>query len=99
MTNISASASEFGAKRLPDGAGRFRLWGPAQETVWVAIDGGNLLPMERTSDGWFEAVADVPDGTRYQYRLSDGLMVPDPASTGQAYDVHDASVVQTAPFV
>lgn len=54
--------------------------------------------MQRSTNGWFEATAWVPDGTRYRYRLSDGLMVPDPASRGQASDVHDASVVRTTPF-
>jgi maltooligosyltrehalose trehalohydrolase len=99
MTNLSeSSARDFGAKRLPDGAVRFRLWAPAQETVSVAIDSGDLLPMQRTADGWFEARACVPDRTLYRYRLSDGAMVPDPASRGQAPDVHDASVVQSDTF-
>ena len=98
MTNISVSAGEFGAKRLPGGEVHFRLWAPAQETVSVAIEGGGLLPMERSFEGWFEAVAAVPNGTRYQYRLSDGLMVPDPASTGQADDVHGPSIVQSDAF-
>ena len=98
MTNLSDSACGFGAKRLADGAVRFRLWAPAQETVSVAIESGDLLPMRRSADGWFEAKAAVPDQTRYRYRLSDGLMVPDPASKGQAPDVHDASVIQTAAF-
>jgi maltooligosyltrehalose trehalohydrolase len=98
MTNLSDSACDFGAKQLPDGAVRFRLWAPAQETVSVVIDPGDLLPMRRSADGWFEATAAVADGTRYRYRLSDGAMVPDPASKGQAPDVHDASIVQTNPF-
>lgn len=98
MTKFSDSACEFGAKRLADGAVRFRLWAPAQETVSVAIESGDLLPMRRSAEGWFEVTAAVPDHTRYRYRLSDGLMVPDPASKGQAPDVHDASVIQTAAF-
>ncbi len=98
MTNLLDPACGFGARRLADGAVRFRLWAPAQETVSVAIDSGDLLPMRRSSDGWFEATATVPDRTRYQYRLADGLMVPDPASKGQAPDVHDPSIVQTSAF-
>lgn len=89
---------DFGAHRLPDGSVRFRLWAPAQETVSVAIESGDLLPMRRSADGWFEVTADVPDGTRYRYRLSDGMMVPDPASVLQASDVNDPSVVQTKDF-
>jgi maltooligosyltrehalose trehalohydrolase len=72
---------------------RFRLWAPAQETVSVAIEDGDLLPMSRSASGWFEASAALADGTRYRYRLADGAMVPDPASRGQAPDVHDPSVV------
>jgi maltooligosyltrehalose trehalohydrolase len=98
MSNHKGTACGFGAKRLDDGSVRFRLWAPAQETVSVAIEAGDLLPMQRSTDGWFEATSKVPDGTRYRYRLADGLMVPDPASTGQATDVHDASVVESGTF-
>jgi malto-oligosyltrehalose trehalohydrolase len=77
----------------------FRLWAPAQESVSVAIEGGGLLPMRRSADGWFEAVAPIPPGTKYHYRLADGLMVPDPASRGQGPDVHDASVVGADDFI
>jgi maltooligosyltrehalose trehalohydrolase len=98
MVNHFDSACRFGAKRLDDGSVRFRLWAPAQETVSVALEAGELLPMQRSPDGWFEAVATVPDSTRYRYRLADGLMVPDPASTAQAPDVHDPSVVTTSAY-
>jgi maltooligosyltrehalose trehalohydrolase len=98
MNNNLESACKFGARRQKDGTVMFRLWAPAQETVSVAIEAGGLLPMRRSNDGWFEAVAPVPDGTRYRYRLADGLMVPDPASTAQAPDVHDASVVETSTY-
>lgn len=59
----------------------------------MAIEDGPLLPMMRSTDGWFHASAALADGTRYRYRLSDGTLVPDPASRGQSSDVHDASVV------
>jgi maltooligosyltrehalose trehalohydrolase len=98
MTNLLDSACTFGARRLENGSVRFRLWAPAQETVSLALESGDLLPMQRSADGWFEATAPVPDGTRYRYRLADGQMVPDPASTAQAPDVHDASIVETAAF-
>ena len=71
----------------------FRLWAPAQETVSVAVEGGPILPMTRSPDGWFDAIAPCPAGTRYRYRLADGTLVPDPASRAQADDVHDPSVV------
>ncbi len=83
----------FGATHLPDGQTRFRLWAPSQEAVAVAFDDAKLLPMQRAPDGWFEAVAVCPPGTRYRYRLSDGLLVPDPASRFQPDDVHGPSQV------
>jgi malto-oligosyltrehalose trehalohydrolase len=98
MTNVSNVVRVFGAQRVNGGDVRFRLWAPAQETAWVALEPGDLLPMQRNADGWFEAIASVPDGTRYRYRLSDGMMVPDPASRAQADDVHGASIVCTQPF-
>lgn len=88
----------FGATRGDDGSVRFRLWAPAQQSVTVAFEPGDLIPMERSTDGWFQATAAVPDGTRYRYRLSDGQMVADPASRAQASDVHEASVVKIDPF-
>src|ERR1700761_2123013 len=98
MTILSDSACNFGATRLPDGTVRFRLWAPAQETVSVAVEAGDVLPMRRDPDGWFEATARVPDGTQYRYRLADGTMVPDPASRQQADDVHGPSVVCPETF-
>jgi malto-oligosyltrehalose trehalohydrolase len=92
------NSGRFGATCLDDGSVLFRLWAPAQQTVSVAFEGGNLVPMDRAADGWFEAVAQVPAGTRYRYRLSDGMLVPDPASRCQAPDVHDASVVTGADY-
>jgi malto-oligosyltrehalose trehalohydrolase len=49
--------------------------------------------MTRLQDGWFEAEARRGTGTRYRFRLADGLNVPDPASRAQAGDVHDFSIV------
>lgn len=86
------------ATRLDDGRVCFRLWAPAQETVSVALGSGDLLPMERSPDGWFQAAAALPAGTRYQFRLADGLLIPDPASRQQASDVHDASIVVSDDF-
>jgi malto-oligosyltrehalose trehalohydrolase len=86
-------ALPFGASLEPDGGARFRLWAPAQVHVSVALEGGPLLPMARSSDGWFEAHAPSAAGARYSYRLGDGTLVPDPAARAQADDVHGPSVV------
>jgi len=83
----------FGATLLPDGQTRFRLWAPSSETVSLELDGRAPLPMRAADDGWHELAAAAPPGTRYRYRLKDGLAVPDPASRLQAPDVHDPSVV------
>lgn len=99
MTSGRNSSLGLERTRLEDDKVRFRLWAPAQEAVSVAIESGALVPMARTADGWFEALAAVPAGTRYRFRLSDGLLVPDPASRGQAPDVHDASTVVADTFV
>lgn len=85
--------NSFGAQVLESGQTRFRFWAPAQETVTVAMEAGAAVPMSRSHDGWFEATASCAAGTRYRYRLSDGTLVPDPASRLQDGDVHDPSVV------
>jgi maltooligosyltrehalose trehalohydrolase len=92
MSDRFARDSSHGAN-LSDGVARFRLWAPAQEAVSVALEGGPLLPMERSSDGWFEANTPCVAGARYRYRLADGTLVPDPAARAQADDVHGPSVV------
>jgi maltooligosyltrehalose trehalohydrolase len=93
MSDRHARVLPFGAGILDDGQTRFRFWAPAQETVSVAVEGGPIVPMARSPEGWFEAIAQCPAGTRYRYRLADGTLVPDPASRAQATDVHDPSVV------
>jgi malto-oligosyltrehalose trehalohydrolase len=90
---MSAFAHElpFGAS-TQSGRTRFRLWAPAQERVTLELGGAPSIPMQRR-DAWFEAEAACGPGTTYRYRLGSGLAVPDPASRGQAGDVHDASLV------
>ena len=83
----------WGARLLADVQTQFSLWAPAQESVNVVFEDGPALPMTRTPDGWFRAIATRGAGTRYRYRLADGVLVPDPASRAQANDVHDPSVV------
>lgn len=83
----------FGATHLPNGQTRFRLWAPGQEAVAVVLEDAGALPMQRAPGGWFEAVARCPPGTHYRYRLSNGMLVPDPASRFQPDDVHGPSQV------
>jgi len=67
--------------------------------VSLAIESGELIPMLRSAEGWFEVEAKAPPGTCYRFRLADGMLVPDPASRAQAPDVHDASIVVADDFV
>jgi maltooligosyltrehalose trehalohydrolase len=92
MSDRFAYDLRSGANVLADGRTRFRIWAPAQETVSVVLDDGLVVPMACSPDGWFEAVTRVA-GSRYRYRLSDGTLVPDPASRSQPDDVHGPSRV------
>jgi maltooligosyltrehalose trehalohydrolase len=56
------------------------------------LDDGLVVPMAWSPDGWFEAVTRVA-GSHYRYRLTDGALVPDPASRSQPDDVHGPSRV------
>lgn len=85
----------FGAEIGLDGKTRFRLWAPAEHTVFVVLeDAGERLPMTPVGDGWFELLtSQAPAAARYRFELTDGLRVPDPASRAQSGDVHGNSVV------
>jgi maltooligosyltrehalose trehalohydrolase len=83
----------FGAELQPDGRTRFRLWAPTIDRVVLERDGQPPAPMQPSGGGWHEARVSCGAGTRYRYRLPDGLAVPDPASRLQDGDVHGWSVV------
>ncbi len=88
----------FGTRILPDDGVLFRLWAPGAKEVDLCLlpaDGlVSPLPMTSHPEGWF--VLHHPTavkGDRYQFRIDNDLMVPDPASRCQADDVHGPSVV------
>ncbi len=83
----------FGAEVQDDGTTRFRLWAPTAERVALELDNGDPVPMQAEEGGWHSLTCRAPGGTRYRYRMPDGLAVPDPASRQQSPDVHDPSVV------
>ena len=94
---------DFGAEPRPDGTVRFRLWAPAiRDAELVLADGpaAGSHPMRCEAGGWFEcALGQAPPGTRYRFRLDDGLSVADPASRYQPQDVLGPSeVVDPAAF-
>lgn len=93
MTGATSSAclTSWGAVLLGDGRARFRLWAPGVETVALRAAGQDR-PMQHAGNGWFEYVAsDLAAGTDYAFVLTDGTVVPDPASRAQAGDVHGPS--------
>lgn len=83
----------FGAELQPGGGTRFRLWAPSVPHVVLECDGHEPLPMQAEAGGWHSLTCPAPAGTRYSYRMPDGLAVPDPASRQQSADVHDPSIV------
>ena len=90
---IEQHPQAFGTELLNPGV-RFRLWAPNQDQVSVVLDGGGPLPMRKLDDGWHELIsASAKIGSRYKFRLQDGLEVPDPASRFQPEDVHRPSEV------
>jgi malto-oligosyltrehalose trehalohydrolase len=77
---------------LAAGAVEFRLWAPAQSAVSLVIDGRQPVPMQPVGGGWHaREMTHLSAGTRYGFRLSDGTVVPDPASRSQPDDVHGLS--------
>ncbi len=76
-----------------EGGIRFRLWAPAEERVSLALESrGSTIPMERRDGGFFEVfVEGIGAGALYRFELSDGTLVPDPASRFQPQDVHGPS--------
>ncbi len=82
----------FGPELRPGGRVRFALWAPSVEEVSLELD-GQRYPMQRLTDGWFEAEQSAGPGARYQFVLPDGLRVPDPASRAQSGDVHGPSLI------
>jgi len=85
----------FGAQPLTRDMARFRLWAPGVPQVELCVLGGEgerREVMRPEGDGWFALdYGPAPSGSRYCFRLPDGLKVPDPASRFQPQDVHEPS--------
>jgi malto-oligosyltrehalose trehalohydrolase len=95
-------SSDWGAKVLPDGRVRFRLWAPAVSEVRLSlVDRPESLPLNRLPEGWHELVTDLASaGSLYRFALDRGLQVPDPASRFQPQDVSGPSeVIDTSQYV
>jgi len=90
----------FGANLIETGGVHFRLWAPGVAAILLRLDEAQELPMAATDSGWFElTVPTAHAGSRYSFRLPDGLLVPDPASRYNPEDIHGPSeVVDPASF-
>ena len=85
---------QFGARLLGPQQCRFRFWAPSVASVGLELYGqAAARPMQALTGGWFTLDVACGAGTRYRYRVSEELSVPDPASHAQAGDVHDWSIV------
>lgn len=66
----------FGAEALAAGGVRFRLWAPGVAALRLRLDEAQEMPAA-AGGGWFElTVAAAGAGSRYCFRLPDGLLVP-----------------------
>lgn len=87
----------FGARLLPAGGARCRLWAPAARTAEVAWSReagavAELVPAQAVAGGWWECELPLARaGELYQWRLDDGLAVPDPASRSNPQGPHAPS--------
>jgi malto-oligosyltrehalose trehalohydrolase len=80
----------FGAE-FRDGRGRFRIWAPAQSALTLVIEGRAPIRMQSAAGGWYESIVEAEAGAQYRFALSDGTLVPDPASRYQPHDVDGPS--------
>src|SRR5689334_2479633 len=84
---------QWGAQLLEDCSVRFSLWAPACLRIVVDIE-GHEHELVHTGSVWLELITRVARaGSRYRYRLPDGLSVPDPASRFQPEDIDGPSEV------
>ena len=88
----------FGARVLPAGQVRFRLWAPAAGSVALVLESASGaqhgLPLDKGSDGWVDfTTAEAHPGSRYRFLIDGETRVPDPASRRNPQGVHGPSEV------
>jgi maltooligosyltrehalose trehalohydrolase len=76
----------------------FNLWAPTAQSVELLETDQQPQRMPCDSDGWYQLLSPTAHaGTRYQFRINEGLIVPDPASFFQPDDAGAPSeVIDTA---
>src|SRR6266545_986671 len=88
--------ARLGATPLSDRRCQFVVWAPKHQKVAVHVTSSSdrTVPLDCNHGGYHYAVVeDVPLGSRYAFRLSDGSERPDPASRSQPDGVHALSEV------
>ena len=80
---------------LPGDRCYFRVWAPRCERVELLLEGQrDTIPLQPRERGYFDFQADdLCAGARYQYRLDNEKMRPDPASRFQPDGVHGPSQI------
>jgi len=96
---------QIGARVLPEGGVRFRVWAPKRRSVEVLLYGGpgsrgqagsnpSVHALAPEEDGYFAGtVTAAGPGTLYRFRLDGGDSFPDPASRFQPEGPHGPSQV------
>jgi maltooligosyltrehalose trehalohydrolase len=75
--------ARWGATIVSPNRALFRLWAPDEQRISLEIDGKNT-EMRRHEDGWYSLLCGAEPGQSYQFILSDGTAVADPASNAQS---------------
>jgi maltooligosyltrehalose trehalohydrolase len=96
---MAGQARRHGPQRVDHGIS-FNLWAPTAQSVELLEAGRPPHRMVRDDDGWYQWLSPTAHvGTRYQFRVNEDLVVPDPASFFQPDDVAAPSeVIDTAAF-
>ncbi len=90
---IAGQARRHGAHIVDHGVS-FNLWAPSAGSVELLQAGRPPQRMSRDDDGWYQLLSPTAHaGTRYQFRINQDLIVPDPASFFQPDDVGAPSEV------
>ncbi|WLB86423.1 MULTISPECIES: malto-oligosyltrehalose trehalohydrolase [Bradyrhizobium] len=94
----TAEQSRRHGPQIVDHGVSFNLWAPTARSVELLEVGQPARRMPRDDDGWYQLLSPTARaGTRYQFRINEDLVVPDPASFFQPDDVGAPSeVIDTA---
>src|SRR5262245_13580515 len=77
--------------------GVWQVWAPRASGMELVIQGdagSRVVTLKQDPPHWYSGhLSNVPDGTRYFFRINGERDVPDPASRWQPDGVHQASAV------